>query len=101
MQGNGTSNNSTFTSTNAKDFNIEGLVVLNTTISASYVERQYLGGSIAYAGLGGTTFTTTFDPANNTTPSLAGLAGIYTGQERWRRAISRRDGYFESYIYRH
>jgi hypothetical protein len=80
IQGNGTSKNGSFTSSNARDFNIEGLGVLSATISGSYVERQSLSGSISYSGVVGATFTSTFDPAYNTTPSLASLAGTYTGQ---------------------
>jgi len=80
VQGNGTSNNGSFASANARDFNLEGLGVLSATISGSYAERQSLSGSITYSGGGVTTFTSTFDPAYDTTPSLASLAGTYTGQ---------------------
>ena len=84
VQGNGTSNNGTFTSANAKDFNLEGLGVLDATIAGNYMTGQSLNGSVTYSVGGGMvagpTFTSTFDPAYNTTPSLASLAGIYTGQ---------------------
>ena len=80
VQGNGTSHNGTFTSANARDFNLEGLGVLSATISGSYAERQSLSGSITYSVGGVTTFTSTFDPAYDTTPSLASLTGTYTGQ---------------------
>ena len=80
VQGNGTSNNGSFTSANARDFNIEGLGVLSATIAASYAARQSLNGSITYPGTSVVTFTSTFDPAYDTTPSLASLAGTYTGQ---------------------
>jgi len=80
LQGNGTSNNGSFTSADARDFNIEGLGVLSATIAASYAARQSLSGSITYPGASGATFTSTFDPAYDTTPSLASLAGTYTGQ---------------------
>lgn len=80
VQGNGTSNNGSFTSANARDFNLEGFGVLSATISGSYAERQSLSGSITYLGASDTTFTSTFDPAYDTTPSLVSLAGTYTGQ---------------------
>jgi hypothetical protein len=80
VQGNGTSNSGSFTSANARDFNIEGLGVLSATITASYAARQSLSGSITSPGASDTTFTSTFDPAYDTTPSLASLAGTYTGQ---------------------
>ena len=44
VQGNGTSNNGSFTSATAKDFNLEGPGVLSATIAASYTERQSLNG---------------------------------------------------------
>jgi hypothetical protein len=80
VQGNGTSNNGSFTSANARDFNLEGLGVLSATIAASYIVRQSLNGSITYPGPSVATFTSIFDPAYDTTPSLASLAGTYTGQ---------------------
>jgi len=80
VQGNGTSNNGSFTSATAKDFNIVGLGVLNATIAASYTERQTLNGSISYPGPSVTIFTSTYDTAYDTTPTLASLAGTYTGQ---------------------
>jgi hypothetical protein len=80
VQGNGTSNNGTLTSANARDFNLEGFGVLSPTLSGSYAERQSLSGSITYSVGGVTTFTSTFDPAYDTTPSLASLTGTYTGQ---------------------
>ncbi len=54
--------------------------MLSATIAASYAARQSLNGSIMYPGANGATFTSTFDPAYDTTPSLASLAGTYTGQ---------------------
>ena len=80
VQGNGTSSNGSFTSSNAKDFNIERPGVLSATIAASYAERQSLNGSISYPGPSVTTFTSTYDTAYDTTPTLASLAGTYTGQ---------------------
>lgn len=80
VQGNGTSSNGSFTSANARDFNLEGLGVLSATISGSYTARQALSGTITYGGAGSSTFTSTFSPAYDTTPSLAILAGTYTGQ---------------------
>jgi hypothetical protein len=80
VQGTGVSNTGSFTSTNAKDFNLEGAGVLDATISGNYAARQSLSGTVLYSGVVGATFTSTFDPAYDTTPSLASLAGTYTGQ---------------------
>ena len=84
VQGTDTSNNGSFTSANAKDFNLEGLGVLDATIAGTYVTGQSHNGALTYSVGGvmvpGPNFTSTFDPAYNTTPSLASLAGTYTGQ---------------------
>jgi hypothetical protein len=80
IQGNGTSNNGSFSSTNARDFNLEGLGVLVATVSASYDTRRSLNGTVAYAAGGPVTFTSTFDAAYDATPSLAQLAGAFSGQ---------------------
>jgi hypothetical protein len=83
IQGTGTSNNGTFTSSNTKDFRIGGpapVPVLDATISADYASRQFLNGSIAYSGAGTMTFTSSYNTAYDTAPTVASLAGVYTGQ---------------------
>jgi len=81
VQGTGTSNNGTFNSPNAKDFNLEGFSVLVATIAGNYVTRQSLSGSVTYSGgVVGPNFTSTFDHAYDTTPGLPSLAGTYTGR---------------------
>jgi hypothetical protein len=79
IQGIGTSNNGNFTSPNTKDFGI-GVTVLDATISADYAARQFLNGSITYSGAGTVTFTSSYNTAYDTTPTVASLAGVYTGQ---------------------
>ena len=79
VQGTGSSSAGTFSSTNAKDFNLEGLGVLSATVSASYSSKQSFNGTITYSGAS-TTFTSTYDPNYEVTPSLASLAGTFTGQ---------------------
>lgn len=87
VQGSGTSNNGSFSSTNARDFNLEGLGVLNATVSASYNARQSLNGLVSYASGGTTTFTSTFNAAYDTTPSLAAVAGTFTGQVAFSQGV--------------
>jgi hypothetical protein len=79
IQGTGTSNNGSFTSPNTKDFGI-GVAVQDATISADYASRQFLNGSIAYSGAGTVTFTSSYNTAYDTAPTVASLAGRYTGQ---------------------
>lgn len=80
VQGTGTSNAGTFSSTNARDFNLEGLGVLSATVSANYVAKQSLSGAVSYSAGGTTTFSSTYDPSYEAVPSLAALAGSFSGQ---------------------
>ena len=80
VQGNGTSNAGTFSSGNARDFNLEGLGVLSATVSANYVAKQSLNGAVSYSAGGTTSFSSTYDANYETVPSLAALAGTFTGQ---------------------
>ena len=81
IQGSGTSNNGIFTSSNTKDFRIGTPVpALDATLSADSATRQFLNGSIAYSGAGPMTFTSSYNTAYDTAPTVASLAGRYTGQ---------------------
>lgn len=79
IQGTGTSNNGSFTSPNTKDFGI-GVAVQEAIISADIAARQSFNGSIAYSGAGTVTFTSSYNTAYDTVPTVASLAGVYTGQ---------------------
>ncbi|MGI9302241.1 MAG: hypothetical protein ACR2RB_05970 [Gammaproteobacteria bacterium] len=81
IQGNGTSNNGNFSSSNTRDFNLEGLGVLSATVSANSSARQSFNGSINYAdpSVGSVSFTSTYDTRYDATPNLNALAGTYTG----------------------
>lgn len=79
--GNGKSINGTFTSSNAVDFNVEGLGVLAGTVSASYVTQQSLNASITHAGnVFPITLAAGYDPTFFQPTSLAVIAGTYSGQ---------------------
>jgi len=81
VQGTGTSTNGSFTSSDARDFNLEGAGVQSATIDSSYVARQSLNGNVNYTAPRSTvTFTTAFDSDWDTVPTLAAIAGNYTGQ---------------------
>lgn len=80
VQGTGTALNGSFSSTNGKDINLEGLGALSTTVSASYVLATSFNGSIVYPTLSQTsTFTSAYDKKYEIVPSLATIAGTYTG----------------------
>ena len=79
IQGTGTSNNGSFTSTNAKDFGI-GVAALDATLSADSATRQFLNGTITHSGAGPVPFTSSYNNAYDTAPTVASLAGVYNGQ---------------------
>jgi len=79
--GNTTSSNGSFTSTNARDINLDGIGFQNATISGSFREKASLSGTVTYPALGDSiTFSGNYDPAYMNTPSLAALAGTYSGR---------------------
>ena len=80
VQGTGSSSAGTFTSANAKDFNLEGLGVQSGAVSAAYVSKQSFNGSVTNSAGGNTPFTSSYDANFETAPSLASLAGTFTGQ---------------------
>lgn len=78
IQGNSSSQNGIFTSSDAKDFNLQtGL--LNATVNGSYSVKQRLSGQITYQTGGQSTFTTTYDSDYDLTPDMNAVAGTYTG----------------------
>jgi hypothetical protein len=78
--GTGTSSNGSFSSTSAKDINLEGLGLLSGSLSASYTQQKSLNGSISYPSNQTVTFTGAYDSAFQTTPTLTAVAGTYTGR---------------------
>lgn len=81
LQGTGTETGNNFTSTNGRDFNIEGADVLSFSVASTFSEMTSLGGTATYSGGGGTvTFTGTYDDTFDDTPSLAAIAGSYFGE---------------------
>ena len=80
VQGNGNSQNSAFTSSNGRDFNLEGLGISAVTVNANYVMRDRLSGSLRYTGSGEVvSFSSSYDAAYDLTPSLGIIEGIYSG----------------------
>lgn len=80
VQGTGSTLGASFASSNAKDFNNEGLGVVAATVSASIQTKVSLNGSISYASGQSTTFTSAYGIQFETTPTLSAVAGTYTGQ---------------------
>jgi len=80
VQGSGAATSGTFSSSNAIDFNTEGLGVVPATFSASYSPKKSLDGSVSHTAGAATTFTSTFNTAYDQAPSLAALAGTFAGK---------------------
>ena len=79
IQGNSTASGGNISSSNAMDFNFEGVGIFPATISATYSPEQWVDGTISYNNGNTIDFSTTYDAAYENTPSLADLAGIFTG----------------------
>lgn len=80
VQGTGTSLNGSFSSSDAKDFNLEGQGINNATVSASYNAKQSFNGTVTFSGSTPSgTFTSTYNPAYEQTPSLTSVSGTYFG----------------------
>lgn len=77
-QGSGSSSKGSFKSSNGKDFNLEGLGVLDFNLAGQYTQKSSLGGSIKYSS-STTTFSASYDSSYDLTPNLATAAGSYTG----------------------
>jgi len=78
VQGTGTSQNGTFSSSNGKDFNFEGAGVLSITFSADYVAKRTFTATIRYSGTT-VSLPATYSAEYELTPSLSISAGTYSG----------------------
>jgi hypothetical protein len=79
LQGAGTSASGTFSSSNTKDFAVQA-ATLDATLSSPFTARQFLNGTVAYTGGGMTTFTSSYNTAYDTTPTIGSFVGVYQGQ---------------------
>lgn len=80
VQGTSSSQNGTFTSSNSRDFNLEGLGINNATINATYVPMQSLNGVFRYTSSGEQViFNSSYNSDYDLIPDLAILAGTYYG----------------------
>ncbi|MBM4220914.1 MAG: hypothetical protein FJ170_03085 [Gammaproteobacteria bacterium] len=80
IQGSSTSIDGNYSSSNARDFNLEGWGVLDGTISGNYAQMQTLDGS-ATSSAGSTIFNLDYDNDYDLTPSLVMIAGTYVGED--------------------
>ncbi|MGI4812349.1 MAG: hypothetical protein ACRYG5_07640 [Janthinobacterium lividum] len=78
--GAGTSQNGSFSSSNAKNFNFSARTVTTASVSATYSAKNTLNGTVVVAA-GSETFTSSYGSVNGQTASLATIAGTFTGQD--------------------
>jgi hypothetical protein len=79
VQGNGITSGTTLSSSDARDFNLEGLGVLPANVTATFSARSSIAGTVAYAA-GTTSFSGTFNARSDAAPTLAAVAGVYSGR---------------------
>lgn len=79
-QGHATANGPSFSSSDGRDFNFEGLGVLSGSVTGTYVAKQTISGTVHYASGGQVAFTGSYDAAYEQQPTYAAIAGTYTGQ---------------------
>ena len=79
VQGNSTSTNGSFSSSNGRDFNLEGLGVSPFALAGAYSAKRSLSGSVMYSPSSVTTFTSSYDTDYDLSPSLSAIAGTYSG----------------------
>ena len=79
VQGSSSMNGTSFSSSNAKDFNIEGAGVLSASVSGTIAAENTFNGSITYND-GDVTFTSTYSDDYDVTPFLSVLAGDFSGE---------------------
>jgi hypothetical protein len=77
-QGTATVAGSSFTSSNGRDFNFEGLGVSSGTVQGTVTTRQSFAGTVTYPN-STVSFTSTYNAAFETTPLLSTIAGTYSG----------------------
>lgn len=79
VQGSSSAANGTWSSGDARDFNLEGAGVLSATLAGTYTAKQSLAGTVTYAGGSTSSFSGTYDASYESAPSLSTASGIYSG----------------------
>jgi hypothetical protein len=83
IQGMSTSTDGNVTSSNGIDFNFEGQGVTEASLTGTYTAKSKFGATLTYSGgattVPNSTFTTTYDSDYDVVPSLATIAGTYSG----------------------
>jgi hypothetical protein len=81
VTGSGISSNGSFTSSNGKDINLEGLGLQSGTLSATYTARKSFSGFFTYPSLNNQSvaISGSYSADYEKVPTLAAVVGTYTG----------------------
>ena len=79
VQGSSSAANGTWSSGDARDFNLEGAGVLAATLAGTYTAKQSLAGTATYSNGSTTSFSGTYNAAYETVPTLSAVSGMYNG----------------------
>jgi hypothetical protein len=79
VQGTATASDDVFNSTDATDFRVSSSWATHGAITGGYVPQSSLNGTFASGANELSKFTTTYSTVYDQTPSLAAIAGTYTG----------------------
>lgn len=80
LNGQGSTAGTSFSSTNGYDFNAEGMGRMPFTLQANFTEMDSFSGVVDYSGLpSDMAISGTYDESIELSPSLATIAGSYTG----------------------
>ena len=80
VQGSSSMSGNTLRSSDAKDFNLEGLGVLSASISGKVVTKSTLNADITYGGGGTVSFAGSYNSDYELQPLISSLVGQYSGQ---------------------
>lgn len=79
VHGNSSASAGTWSSGDARDFNLEGAGVLSASLGGTYSTKQSIAGTVTYASGASTNFSGTYSSNYETTPTLPALTATYTG----------------------
>lgn len=79
VQGSSSASNGSWSSIDARDFNIEGVGVLSASLAGTYTAKQSLAGTVTYPGGSTSSFSGTYNASYETAATLSAVAGTYTG----------------------
>lgn len=79
VEGSSTSSSGNFNSSDGLNFNLEGQGITGFTLAGTYTKKSKLGGTLTYTGGTTDTFTSTYNTDYDLTPSIATVAGTYSG----------------------